>query len=61
MNVFYYPRNTNVIVHAYNRLSMENVVHVEEERKHLAKDIHMLGHLGVCRMEKLCNVVVVQN
>ena len=29
---------------------MDNVSHVEEERKELVKDVHRLARLGVCLM-----------
>ncbi|WMV08257.1 hypothetical protein MTR67_001642, partial [Solanum verrucosum] len=40
MNVLYHPGKANVVVDALSKLSIGNVVHVEEERKELAKDAH---------------------
>ena len=42
-NVFYHPGKTNVFVDALSRVSMDNVAHVEEEKKELAKYIHRLA------------------
>ncbi|WMV58211.1 hypothetical protein MTR67_051596 [Solanum verrucosum] len=47
MNVLYHPGKANVVADALIRLSMGSVAHVEEERKELAKDVHMLARLGV--------------
>ncbi|WMV45420.1 hypothetical protein MTR67_038805, partial [Solanum verrucosum] len=47
MNVLYHPCKANVVVDAFNRLSMCSVAHVKEERKELAKDVHRLARLEV--------------
>ena len=48
MSVHYHPRKANVVADALSRLSMGSVAYVEEKRKELVKDIHMLALLGVC-------------
>ena len=47
MSVHYHPGKANVVADALSRLSMGSVAHVEEERKELVKDVHMLSRLGV--------------
>ena len=40
---------------------MDNVSHVEEERKNLVKDVHRLARLGVCLMSISDSGVIVHN
>ena len=47
MNVHYHLDNSNVIVDALRKMSMESTVHIEDEKKELAKDVHRLARLGV--------------
>ena len=47
MSVHYDLGKLNVVVDALRRLSRGSVDYVEEERKELVKDVHMLAHLGV--------------
>ena len=47
MRVHYHPIKVNVVCDALSRLSMGSVAHVEEERKELVKDVHMLVCLRV--------------
>ena len=61
MSVHYHPGKANVVADALSRLSMGSVVHVEEERKELVKDVHRLARLGVRLMSISDNGVTVQN
>ena len=61
MSVHYHPSKMNVVANSLYRLSMDRVVHAEEERKELVKDIHRLARLGVRLMSISDNGVVVQN
>ncbi|WMV58373.1 hypothetical protein MTR67_051758 [Solanum verrucosum] len=61
MSVHYHPGKENVVAYALSRLSMGSVTHVEEERKELAKDGHILARLGVLLMRILDSGVIVQN
>ena len=47
MNVHYNPCKVNEVDDALSRSSMGSVTNVEEERKELEKDVHMLSLLGV--------------
>ena len=47
MSVHYQSGKAIVVANALSRLSMGSVVHVEEERKELVKDVHKLARLGV--------------
>ena len=57
----YNPGKANVVSYALSRLCMVSVAHVEEERKELVKNVHMLAHLGVLFMSILDSSVTVQN
>ena len=61
MSVHSHPDKTNVVADALIRLSMDNVSHVEEERKELVKDVHRLARLGVILMSISDNGVTVRN
>ena len=58
MSILYHPSNSNVVADALTRLSMGGVSYVEEEKRNLVKDFHMLAHLGV-RIETFPNGDVV--
>src|SRR5688572_31137563 len=47
ISVLYHPGKANVVADALSRLSMGSVSHVEEGKKELVKDVHILAHLGV--------------
>ena len=47
MSVHYHPGKANIVSDSLSRLSMGSVVHVEEERKELVKDVHRLSRLTV--------------
>ena len=47
MSVHYHPGKASVVADTLSRLSMGSLAYVEEERKELVKDVHMLAHLGV--------------
>ena len=61
LRVYYLPGKANVVADVLSRLSMGSVAHVEEERKELVKDVHKLGHLGVCLTSISDSGVTVQN
>ena len=48
MSVHYHPGKVNVVADALSILLMGSVVHVEEERKEVVKDVHRLSCLRVC-------------
>ena len=43
----YHPGKANVVADALSRLSIGSLAHIEEERKDLEKDAHILSHLGL--------------
>ena len=47
MSVLYHPGKGNVVGDALNRLYMDSVAHVKEDKKKLASDIHQLARLGI--------------
>ena len=47
MSTFYHPCKANVVVDALSRLSMGSTSHFEEDKRDLAKDVHILTRLGV--------------
>ena len=47
MSVHYHPGKANVVADALCRLSTGIVAHVEDEKKELVKDVHMLARFGV--------------
>ena len=47
MSVHYHPGKVNVVADDLSRLSMGSVAHVEEERKEIVNNVHMLARLGV--------------
>ena len=58
MSVHYHPGKMNVVADALSRLCMGRLDHVEEKRKELVKDVHMLALLVVPLMsisERRCN------
>ena len=59
MSVHYHPRKVNIVADALSRLSMGIVAHVEEKRKELVKDVHMLSRLGVFLMSISDNGVTI--
>ncbi|WMV33463.1 hypothetical protein MTR67_026848 [Solanum verrucosum] len=52
MNVLYHPGKANVVADTLSRLSTGSVAYVEEDKKELAKDVHLLAHLGVLFMDR---------
>ena len=50
MTVHYYPCKANVEVDAFRRLFMGSLTYFKEERKELAKDVHMLSLLEIYLM-----------
>ena len=61
MSVHYHPGKVNVVADALSILLMGSVVHVEEERKELVKDVHRLTLLGVRLISISDSGVIVQN
>ncbi|WMV42337.1 hypothetical protein MTR67_035722 [Solanum verrucosum] len=61
MSVLYRPDKSNIVVDALSRLSMSNVVYVEECKKELVHDVHRLARLCVQLVDYKESGVVVQN
>ena len=59
MSILYHPRKSNVVVDALSRLSTGSTIHVEEEKREWAKDVHRLAHMGVRLMESKEGGIVV--
>ena len=51
MNVHYHPGKDNVVADAFSRMSMGSTTHVEDGKKVLVKDIHILAKLSVRLVE----------
>ena len=47
MSVLYHPGKANVVVDTLSHITMESVSHVEEGKKYVVKDFHMLSRLGI--------------
>ena len=47
ISVLYHPSETNVVVDALIRMTMGCVSNVEEGKKNIVKDVHLLFRLGV--------------
>ena len=47
MIMYYHLGKANVVRDALRRLSIGSVEHVEQERKEVMKDVHMLALFGV--------------
>ena len=45
ISIIYHPGKTNVIADALSKLFMGSTVHVKEEKRELAKDVHTLERL----------------
>ena len=60
MSVRYHLGKVNVVADALSILLMGSVVHVEEERKEVVKDVHRFACFGVCLMSISDNGVKVQ-
>jgi len=57
----YHPRKANVVTDALCRLSMDNVAHINDDKKEIIRDVHCLAHLGVRLMESTKGCVMVHN
>ena len=51
MSVHYLPGNANVVDDALSRLIMGSTDHVDDGKKELVKDVHILSRLGVRLMD----------
>ena len=47
MSVLYHPNKANVVVDDLSRMTRGSVVHIEECKKELVKDVYRLYRLGV--------------
>ena len=47
MNGLYHLFMANVGVDTLSRMTMGSVSHIKEEKKHIVKDVHRLGRLGL--------------
>ena len=61
MSMHYDPGKADEVEKALSRLNMGSVAHVEEERKELPKNVHMLACLGLHFMSISNDFVTVQN
>ena len=61
MSVHYHSGKANVVEDSLSRLYMGSVVHVEEEKEELVKDVHRFAHFGVFLMSISDSGVTVQN
>ena len=46
MGIIYHPGKVNIVVDAQSRLSMGSTAHIEEVKKELAKEVHILPIWG---------------
>ena len=61
MSILYHPGKANVVVDALSRLSMGSNTRVEEEKRELAKDVHIHACIGVRLMDSTKGGIVVIN
>ena len=61
MSILYHPGKVKVVVDALSRFSMGSTSHVEEKKRELAKDVHMLTRLGVRLIDSREGGIVVTN
>ena len=47
MSVIYHPDKANIVEDSLSRMSISNIAHVEDCKKELVKDVHILARLGV--------------
>ena len=47
MSMLYHLGKANVMVDAFNKLSIESVVHIQDDKKELVHEVHHLDRLGV--------------
>lgn len=47
MNVLYHLSKANIVVDSLSVFSMKSVMHIEEDKKELVRDVHHLTRLGV--------------
>ena len=47
MNVHYHPSKANIVDDALSMMIMGSIAHVQDEKKKLVKDIHILAIIGV--------------
>ena len=43
MSILYHPGKANVVADALNRLSINSVAHVEDEKNELVREVHRLA------------------
>ena len=46
-SVLYQPVKANVVVDSLSRMTMGSVTHIDQAKKDLVNDVHMLASLGV--------------
>ncbi|WMV50442.1 hypothetical protein MTR67_043827 [Solanum verrucosum] len=61
MSILYNLGKANVVADAFSRLSMHSVAHIEDDKKKLVCDVHILSYLGVCMVDLEDGGVIVQN
>lgn len=59
--MFYHSSNSNVVSYSLNRLSMNSIENVEEDRKELEKFAHRLASLGVGSTNMWDGALIIDN
>ena len=47
MSVLYYPDKANIVADSLSRMTMGSVSYLDEAKKNLAREVHMLSRLSV--------------
>ena len=47
MSVYYHQGMNNVVAYTLSRLTIGNISHIDDEKKELVKDLHLLARMGV--------------
>ncbi|KAH0765165.1 hypothetical protein KY285_001036 [Solanum tuberosum] len=61
MSVLYHSGKANVVAYSLSRLSIGSIVHIEEEKKELVRDVHRLARLGVQLVDSTKGGIMVYN
>ena len=61
MSILHNPGKANVVYDDINMLSIGSITHVEEEKRELAKDMHIHAYLGVRFMDSTLVGIVETN
>ena len=61
LSILYHPGKANIVADSLSRLSMGSTAHVEEGKRELAKDVHILACLGVRLLDSVEGGIAVAN